>query len=105
MYYTYVLISNDGRRTYTGCTNNLSRRLVEHNFGKVRSTKPFLPFEILLAEEFLTYQEARERERFYKTTSGRRKLKDFIRDWEIIKMESPPHPAQSGGGETSPKIA
>ena len=63
MYYVYILISKDGKRTYTGCTNNLKQRLSEHNLGKVRSSKPYLPYEVLHSEQFATLKEARRKEK------------------------------------------
>jgi len=78
MYYTYVLISEDGRRTYTGITSDLEKRFDTHNSGHVRSSQVFRPFKILLKEEFKTKVEARKREIFYKSRTGRRRLKEIL---------------------------
>ena len=81
MYYTYILISKSGKRTYTGSTSNLQRRIIEHNRGKVKSSKHFRPYDLLQVEEFNTQKEAKEKELFYKSTIGRRKLRQIIEKW------------------------
>ena len=83
MYYTYILISKNEKRTYTGSTGDLARRVEEHNAGKVFSTKPYRPYEVLHCEEFLTLKEARGRESFFKSTSGRRQIIQFVKVLEL----------------------
>ncbi len=74
MFYVYVLRSlSDGSR-YVGSTKNIKGRLSEHNRGKQQYTKGKMPWELLYSEEFETNTEARKRELFFKTTTGRRKL-------------------------------
>ena len=60
-------------------TKNLQRRLMEHNSGKVRSTKAFLSWKIVHQEVFITQPEARQRERYLKSAAGRRWRKQHIR--------------------------
>jgi putative endonuclease len=71
MYYTYILQSQKDQTFYTGMTENISRRLQEHNTGQTKSTKHRAPFELVYAEEFKTRTEARAREKFFKSGSGR----------------------------------
>ncbi len=53
MYYVYVLKSiKDGKR-YIGFTDNLERRISEHNYGKVKSTKNRRPLELIYFEEYI----------------------------------------------------
>ena len=78
MYYTYVLINSDLRRTYTGHTANIEKRIKEHNDGVVKSSKQYRPYKILLLEEFDTLKEAKRREMYYKNYRGRQKLKEVI---------------------------
>lgn len=74
-YYVYILKSlHDGRR-YIGFTGNLSRRLFEHNVGKVKSTKKRRPLILIYVEEFFSKSEAESREKFFKTGKGREYLK------------------------------
>ncbi|HLC83845.1 MAG TPA: GIY-YIG nuclease family protein, partial [Bacteroidia bacterium] len=45
MYYVYILQSELNDSFYKGCTNDLERRLIEHNSGKEKSTKRYLPWK------------------------------------------------------------
>ncbi|MDO8452162.1 MAG: GIY-YIG nuclease family protein [bacterium] len=78
MWYTYVLKSQVNLRLYTGSTDNLERRLEEHNAGKSKYTKLTRPFDLVYTEEYATRLEARRRERFLKTGKGRELLKELI---------------------------
>ncbi|OGZ69480.1 MAG: hypothetical protein A3D44_03620 [Candidatus Staskawiczbacteria bacterium RIFCSPHIGHO2_02_FULL_42_22] len=78
MFYIYILQSLKDSKTYVGYTNNLERRLVEHNSGKNITTRNRTPLELLFSENFETSKEARERELYWKSGGGRRKLKEFF---------------------------
>jgi putative endonuclease len=71
MYFVYILQSEVKDHFYTGLTKDLTRRLQEHNSGQVKPTKAFAPFKIVHTEEFETLSEARAREKFFKTGTGR----------------------------------
>ncbi len=78
-FYTYILISKNKEHTYTGSTSKKPDvRLLEHNSGKVKSSRYYAPYEILNVEEFDSFIEARRKELFYKITTGRRKIKELI---------------------------
>lgn len=62
MFYVYVLQSKKDGNCYTGSTNNLRRRFEEHNSGKVFSTKPRIPFELVYYEAYKSENDARKRE-------------------------------------------
>ncbi|MBQ0787286.1 MAG: GIY-YIG nuclease family protein [Oceanihabitans sp.] len=79
-YYTYVLQSDMDGRLYKGHTNDVEKRLKEHNNGKTKSTKGYIPWELVYFETFKTKQEAILREKYFKTGSGREFLKDKIKD-------------------------
>ena len=55
--FVYVLRSLKSQVLYTGMTENLERRLVEHNQGKTRFTKGHLPWELVYKEEALDFVE------------------------------------------------
>ncbi len=86
MYYTYVLISKDGKRTYTGHTLNLEKRLQEHNNGEVSSSKKYRPYEVLIHETFANLQQTKSRELFYKTSTGRYQLKKIVNKWKLNRL-------------------
>ncbi len=62
MYYLYILKSKKDDKLYIGSTNNLRRRLSDHNTGKVSSTKSRTPFELKYYEAYSLEKEARHRE-------------------------------------------
>ena len=66
------------RRLYTGSTNDLTRRLHEHQLGKTRYTRHAGPFELILTETYPTRLEARHRERYLKTGCGREELNRLL---------------------------
>jgi putative endonuclease len=62
MYDVYILKSKIKDRYYIGHTNNLEKRLIEHNSGKTKSTKAYLPWEVIHTESYKTKSEAFKRE-------------------------------------------
>jgi len=77
-YYSYALYSYGYSRLYIGQTNDVIRRLEEHNKGKVESTKFYKPYRLIYKEKHCTRKDAVRREKELKTTEGRRFLKKFI---------------------------
>ena len=78
MWCVYVLKSLlDGRR-YIGSTNCFERRLLQHQSGKVRSTKSRRPFLLIHQELYDNEHGARLRERFFKTHKGFNELNKII---------------------------
>ncbi|MCX6161586.1 MAG: GIY-YIG nuclease family protein [Ignavibacteriae bacterium] len=75
---TYVLYSDKHKRLYIGHSDNLDRRILQHNGGKVISTKPFVPYRLIYSEQFDNRSDAIIREKELKKTKGRRFLKGFI---------------------------
>jgi len=65
-------------RLYTGSTNNIERRLYEHNVGQTRYTSLTRPFELVYKEAYNTSLEAKKREKFLKTGKGREFLKVIL---------------------------
>lgn len=72
MYYAYILESAMNRSQYVGMSENPTKRLTDHNRGKVKSTKLAKPWKIILSESFATRAEARKREKYLKSATGRR---------------------------------
>ena len=75
MFYNYVLQSIKGGQLYIGFTNDLNRRLAEHNQGLNFSTKGARPWKIIYYEACLYKDDAVRREGYLKTTQGGRLLK------------------------------
>jgi len=66
MFYTYILYSKSARKHYYGHTNNLDKRLNEHNSGLSKFTKKYSPWELIYFETFQNRSEAMKRENFSK---------------------------------------
>jgi len=61
MFYIYLLKSDEDEDLYIGFTNNLERRVKEHNNGFVPSTKLRRPFELIYCEGYKSEKDARKR--------------------------------------------
>jgi putative endonuclease len=75
--YVYIIHSMATGRYYIGSTEEWAKRLAEHNRGKVRSTKAYVPWETVLLEEYPNRTEARKRElqiKRFKSGDALRKL-------------------------------
>ena len=88
-FYTYVLLSLKDGKFYMGYTNDLRRRVEEHNSGKNISTKPRRPLELIYYEACLNEQDARQREKYFKNTIGRRYLSKRLRFFKQSSMFLP----------------
>jgi putative endonuclease len=75
MIYVYVLRSAIDGYLYTGCTRDLRNRIVLHNAGKVASTKERRPLVLIYYEACRNEQDAFRREKYLKTTHGKRYIK------------------------------
>ena len=79
MYYVYVLLSKEDGKFYTGSTNDLRKRIQQHNSGSVESTMNRRPFEPIYYEACLNKDDARARELYLKSGMGKRYLKNRLK--------------------------
>ena len=75
MFWVYAISSISRNYIYVGLTDNLERRIDQHNKGYNRTTKPYAPFVLIYTEECDTRLEARKREKYLKSGVG----KEFLR--------------------------
>ena len=54
-------------------------RLKEHNAGKNRFTKGHRPWKIIFTEDHDDWKSARTREKYLKTSAGKKWLKKFLK--------------------------
>ena len=71
MFYVYVLKSSTHHSRYIGSTQDIKKRLLEHNNGKCRYTKGRSPWKLVYKEELETRGDAMKREKFLKSGKGR----------------------------------
>ncbi len=101
-FYVYLLVSEEGHH-YTGQTPDLERRLIEHKTGTCHTTKQGKNWRIVYTEEYETRSEAMRREKYLKSSAGRRWIvKQNIAGWspsrvqEDNKMEDAGRSSSSG---------
>ena len=76
MFYVYLLKSRKDGKLYIGYTENLQRRVMEHNSGESKSTAKRRPFDLIYFEGFRSKGDALRRER---------KLKQFKNGYSHLK--------------------
>lgn len=88
MYYIYILESLKDNRRYIGYTEDLKKRLDEHNNGKSKSTKYRLPFKLIYYEACVNMKDAKNREKYLKGKWGSKfignRLKNYYEKLKII---------------------
>jgi len=87
MNYVYI-ISNDSGQWYTGCTNDLKRRISEHNSGKSTYTSYRGPYKLIYYEASIDKKDAYARERYLKSGMGKRYIKNRLKIYLGEKYES-----------------
>jgi putative endonuclease len=76
-WFVYCLSSLARNYIYVGLTNNLERRLRQHNEGKETTTRLYRPFEMIHVEKYETRMEARRREKYLKSGIGTQFLRSL----------------------------
>ncbi|MBI5815346.1 MAG: GIY-YIG nuclease family protein [Nitrospinae bacterium] len=81
MFYVYVLHSGKDGGIYTGVSGDLNERIKYHEQGKVASTKDRRPLNLVYYEAYIMEKDAKSRELFLKSGSGKRFLKKQLRHY------------------------
>ena len=84
MWFLYVIKSKNFPFIYVGITQDVERRLKEHNDGKSLSTKAYKPYTLETYIAVQTSYKARKLEKYFKSGSGKTILKKRILDDEDI---------------------
>jgi putative endonuclease len=74
IYWIYVLESLKGGKRYIGYSPYIKERLIKHNKGEVVSTRYRRPLRLIYLEGYSNEDDAKRREKYLKTTGGRRFL-------------------------------
>ena len=81
-HYVYVLQSKRNYNgLYVGYSEDLKRRLQEHNKGLNFSTKPYAPWELIHYEAYKNEKDSKRREKYLKTSQGARLLKRMLKEY------------------------
>ena len=81
MNYVYTLLSDKDGKLYTGSTNDLKRRLKEHESGNVSSTKSRRPLRLIYYEACINQEDARQREKYLKSGMGKKYLRNRLKKY------------------------
>jgi len=79
MYYVYILISKKDNNFYIGMSDNLKRRMDEHQKGSVKSTKDRHPLVLLCYEAYGNKKEATLREGYLKSSDGKKDIRKRLK--------------------------
>jgi len=79
MHYVYILYSKKLRKFYIGLTDNLKKRILEHNNGESSFTSRGGCWELVYYEAFSIKSDAVREERFLKTGQGRERRKYLLK--------------------------
>ncbi len=78
IFFTYILHSKTKNKFYVGATNNLSRRISEHNSGQSKSTKHGKPWELVFVATFENFSDARKLETRIKKMKSKKFIQELI---------------------------
>jgi putative endonuclease len=77
VFYIYIIRSQRSQRYYVGSTEDVEKRLKEHNAGKSTSTRGGRPWELIHTETFATRSDAMRQEQKIKARGIGRYLADL----------------------------
>ena len=82
MFYTYILQSETNGRFYIGSTDDIERRLIEHNDPDYKGSKTTKrikgPWVVVYSESFETRSEAMKREKQIKSWKSRKAILELL---------------------------
>ncbi|MBI2086599.1 MAG: GIY-YIG nuclease family protein [Candidatus Zambryskibacteria bacterium] len=77
MHWVYI-IKSVNNRYYIGASDNVTRRLNQHNSGRVKSTKSERPWQLIHTERYSTLSESRIREKQIKNWKSRQSIEKLV---------------------------
>ena len=90
MYYVYLLRSGRINKIYTGYTNDLRKRIIDHKSKQVHTTARMGDVKLIFYEAFTDERDARRREKYLKTTKGKRAIKLMLKNSLAPRSSSGP---------------
>jgi putative endonuclease len=69
-HFVYILQSENKQHFYIGSSKDIEQRLIKHNAGSSKSTRPYRPWRIIYTETYASKELAMKREYFLKSTRG-----------------------------------
>jgi len=78
IYTVYALQSYVDGRIYVGFSSDVVKRLMQHNSGKTKSTKGFIPWTLIYSIQVEGRENARKKEVHLKSGIGKEFLKSLV---------------------------
>jgi putative endonuclease len=88
-FFTYILFSQKLTKYYTGSTDNIAKRLLEHNRGKTPFTKTGMPWVLAYYESFPSRSQAFRREKYIKNQKSVIYIKSLVEKFSSADTEHP----------------
>jgi putative endonuclease len=85
-YYVYILHNPLKNFIYIGYSGNLRQRVISHNNGENKSTKLYLPLELIHYEAYRNMKDAKRRELYLKSNKGRTTLMTMLKEYFNYKV-------------------
>lgn len=80
-YYVYILYNKIKNFIYIGYSENILKRFKEHNSGLSKSTKLYIPLDIIHYEAYRNMKDAKRREKYLKTNKRRITLMTMLKEY------------------------
>ena len=78
LWVVYILESEKNGKRYSGMTRDFEKRLSEHNTGKSKFTSTLMPWKLVYKEMVSGTENARIREKYFKSGAGRRFIDKIV---------------------------
>ena len=78
MCFVYILFSKKLNMYYVGSTSNLEDRLIRHNSGRSKFTKPGVPWELVYKKAYDTKSDSMKAELYIKSQKSRIYIENLI---------------------------
>jgi len=77
-FWIYAIVSEKDKIVYVGMSTDCGLRLKEHNSGKSKYTSGHIPWRLFYKEYVGDSSKAREREKYFKSGAGKRRLRAIL---------------------------
>ena len=86
-YYVYILQNPLKDFVYIGYSEDLKSRVISHNKGENKSTKPYIPLELIHYEAYRNIADAKRRENYLKGNRGKTTLRTMLKEFLETKSK------------------
>ena len=80
-YYVYILQNPQKNFIYIGYSEDLKTRIASHNNGENKSTKAYLPLNLIHYEAYKNKTDAKRREKYLKGSRGKTTLMTMLKEY------------------------